>query len=272
MGRTMAGLLAALSISVSAAASNIYTVGVVPQYDARTLHATWQPILARISEELGHRFVLKGANDIPSFEAAYRNGDYDFVYLNPWHAVVAWEVQAYQPILRDMSRELHGVLVVRRDSEIRTLDDLQGREIVFPAPNAMGASLLIRAELTSQHRLLFHPVYVGNHASVYLNVAVGAADAGGGILATLHEQPAALKSRLRILYRTRGVKPHPISVHPRVPGALVKAFVRSMISLSDKLSMRQHLLDIPLQEIGKADISEYLPLQDWGLQSFYDPG
>ncbi len=272
MRRTMAGLLLALSISVSAAASHTYTVGVVPQYDARTLHATWQPILARVGEELGHRFVLKGANDIPSFEAAYRRGDYDFVYLNPWHAVMAWEVQAYQPILRDRSRELHGVLVVHRDSDIRTLDDLQGEEIVFPAPNAMGASLLMRAELTCEHGLSFHPVYVGNHASVYLNVAVGAAEAGGGIFATLHEQPAALKSRLRILHRTRGMKPHPISVHPRVPAALVQAFVRSMIGLADNLSMRRHLVDIPMQEIGRADITEYLPLQTWGLQAFHDPG
>lgn len=134
-------------IALAADAPPTFRVGVVPQYEVSELHERWEPLLARLGERLGARFELVGSPSIPDFEQALAAGTYDFAYLNPYDAVVAHRVAGYEPLVRDRSSSLHGVLVVRRDSPYKSVADLNGKEVAFPAPNALGASLLMRAEL-----------------------------------------------------------------------------------------------------------------------------
>lgn len=80
-----------------------YTFGVVPQFETHQLHTIWEPILEEITSSSGHTFKFLGNQNIPDFEKSIANGEYDFIYSNPWHAVVAWEEQGYIPIIRDTS-------------------------------------------------------------------------------------------------------------------------------------------------------------------------
>jgi hypothetical protein len=68
---------------------------------------------------------------------------------------------------------------VAADSPIQTVAALNGKTVVFPAPNAFAASLLIRAHLAGQG-IRIEPKYVQTHGSVYRAVALGDASAGGG--------------------------------------------------------------------------------------------
>ena len=68
----------------------------------------------------------------------------------------------------------------KKGGNIEHLQQLEGKDIAFPAPNALGASLIIRADLVQLHRVSFTPKYVQTHSSVYLNVALGRMAAGGG--------------------------------------------------------------------------------------------
>jgi phosphonate transport system substrate-binding protein len=124
-----------------------YSVYVVPQFQPVEVHRTWGPVLARIGQEMGVRFELKTAKDIPAFEAEFKAGTPDFAYMNPYHAVMARRAQGYVPLVRDVT-PLSGIVVVRKDDPIKSVKELQGQEIAFPAPNAFGASLWIRALLS----------------------------------------------------------------------------------------------------------------------------
>jgi phosphonate transport system substrate-binding protein len=124
-----------------------YSVYVVPQFQPVEVHRTWGPVLARIGQEMGVRFELKTAKDIPAFEAEFKAGTPDFAYMNPYHAVMAHRAQGYVPLVRDVT-PLSGIVVVRKDDPIKSVKELQGQEIAFPAPNAFGASLWIRALLS----------------------------------------------------------------------------------------------------------------------------
>ncbi len=75
-------------------------------------------------------------------------------------------------------------MVVAKDSPLKSLEDLAGRELVFSAPGAFAASLLTRAELEGRG-IPFQARFVSSHDSVYLNVAKGHYAAGGGIRRTL---------------------------------------------------------------------------------------
>lgn len=255
-----------VSISVSA---KVYRIGVVPQFEAQRIQGIWRPILARLGEETGDEYRLEQAESIPAFEQAFLRGDYDFAYMNPWHAVMAYQGQQYRPILRGADRKLKGILVVKKGGPIQRLDQLKGQVIAFPAPNALGASLLMRAELSKRHGIDFTPRYVGTHSSAYLNVALDKTAAGGGVRRTLGEQTPALQDKLHVLYQTRGVNPHPIVVHPRVEGESVVAFIEAAIAVSATSQGSALFSEIPMTRLMQTNIDDYLMLKAWGLDEFY---
>jgi phosphonate transport system substrate-binding protein len=267
----MKKLIAVAFLSVLALSSHaeIYRVGVVPQFEAQRISRIWQPILNLLSKETGHEFKLEQSESIPEFEKAFLRGDFDIAYMNPWHAVMAYDAHGYRPILRDQSRKLRGILVVKKEGAITSLEQLNGKSIAFPAPNALGASLLMRAELSREHGIDFIPRYVGTHSSTYLNVALGSAAAGGGVKRTLGEQSPALRDKLRVLYQTEPVNPHPLVVHPRVPEELVSRLLALFLSGTEAEKLATLLQDIPIRDAVESSIEDYLRLQDLGLSDFY---
>lgn len=256
-------------LSAASAHSESYTFGVVPQFEARRLHTAWAPLLDALSRRTGHQFKMLGNASIPEFEAAYQRGEFDFIYSNPWHAVIANESQQYEPIVRDGARELTGILVVTEDSGITAVEQLDGEEIAFPSPNALGASLLMRADLARIFGITVTPVYVDTHSSVYLNVILGSTAAGGGVRRTLNEQPENVSSRLRVLYETRPMPPHPISVHPRVPPDVRQQVKEALLQLGAAEDTRQLFADIPMKQPVSTTTEEYKVLESWGLRDFY---
>lgn len=273
-GAVLAAVLAlvmALTAGVGRA-EPVLKVGIVPQFDARVLHNIWLPILKDVGQEVGVTFVIDGAPTIPAFEKALYAGEYDIAYMNPYHYVVAHREQGYQAILRDGARDLFGVLVVRKDGPIHSLDDLQGKTIAFPAPNALGASLLMRAELVREHHLHFKASFVGDHTSAYLNAALGLSAAAGGVMATLQREKPALRSRLRILYETAHVPPHPIAVNPRVPPALRTRLQQAFLKLAATPQGKALFARIPMKRPIATDDADYDSIRALKLDRFVGNG
>ena len=79
----------------------VYVVAVVPQFPAVDIFRTWSPILTRLGQQVGARFELRVARDIPTFEAEVMEGKPDFAYMNPFHQVRAKRAQNYIPLVRD---------------------------------------------------------------------------------------------------------------------------------------------------------------------------
>ena len=159
------GAISALWLTAVPVVAQTYTFGIVPQFEARKLARIWEPIISEIERRTGYDFEIVGSPRIPEFEDSFREGEFDFAYMNPYHAIVAAQAQGYQPLIRDGGRELFGILVVRDDSDYQSVEDLEGQTIAFPAPNALGASLLIRSDLTNHHSIDFSPMYVSTHGS-----------------------------------------------------------------------------------------------------------
>lgn len=247
----------------------VYTVGVVPQFDSRKILAIWRPILDAVEKQTGIRLRLQGSPSIPKFEKQFQAGNFDFSYMNPYHMLIAHNSAGYKPLLRDHGRQLHGILVVRKDDPITELSDLQGKVVAFPAPNALGASLMIRADLQGIRHIDIAPSYVKSHTSVYLNVVTGMATAGGAVQKTLSQQPAEIRDQLRILYRTSKVAPHPLAVHSRVPADVAERVQQAILTLGNSEAGKKMLSKIPMKQVGIAHIDDYKPLEMLGLEPYY---
>jgi phosphonate transport system substrate-binding protein len=264
------GILAiGLALSPLLRADESILIGVVPQFEARKLHQIWQPIIDELSTRTGKKFELSGSPTIVDFERQLLEGKFDFAYMNPYHFIMAQQAQGYNPVVRDTSRKLSGILVVKNDSGIDSPKQLDGKTLAFPAPNALGASLQMRQELTDLFGITFTPNYVKTHDSVYLNVMFNKAAAGGGVGKTLQQQKDSVKNALKVIHKTKPVAPHPVAAHPRVAQALVDSVRETFLQMSNSDEGKALLEQIPMRVAGASTAADYEELISMKLERFY---
>ncbi|NQU59339.1 MAG: phosphate/phosphite/phosphonate ABC transporter substrate-binding protein [Rhodospirillales bacterium] len=266
----IAGLFVGGLLQVTTAkAETVYSFGVVPQFEPRKLANIWTPILKELEKRTGLKFKMVGSPKIPDFEAAFMGGEFDFAYMNPYHSLVAAEKQGYVPLVRDGARELYGILVVPKNSTIKSVGELKDKKIAFPAPNALGASLLMRADMATIYKISIRPVYVQTHSSVYLNVALGQTAAGGGVMGTFKSQPAEIRDALKILYKTRAMPPHPITAHARVSKKDRELVRKAFLDMGKSKEGAALLAEVPIKKIIAASVNDYKKLKSWKLNNFF---
>ena len=248
--------------------TKVYSFDVVPQLTAAKIYTTWSPLLQRVGQEAGLCFELRVWPTIPEFEQKLLKGDPEFVFLNPYHAVLAYQKKKYQPLLADSEDLLTGILVVRTDSSIQSLEALKGKTVSLPAPNAFAASLLIRAEL-AKRKIDVQPVFVKTHSNVYRSVIGKDAVAGGGVNNTLDNEASEVRQQLRVLFETPAYTPHPIVTHPSVPAAVRERFLQAMLKLTQDDAGRKLLDDINLHKPQAVTYAKhYKPLEALQLEKF----
>jgi phosphonate transport system substrate-binding protein len=252
----------------SLAQERVFTIGVVPQFTPVEIYERWGPLVKELENRTGLKFELKTYKSIPEFEKAFLKGEPDFVFMNPYHQVMAYKAQKYIPLVRDKT-PLTGILVVRRDSPVKEVKDLDGKVIAFPAPNAFAASLYMRALLAEKFKIRFIPEYVKTHDNVYRHVILGKAQAGGGVNNTFLRQPEEVKRELRILYETPSTAPHPFSVHPRVPKEVRDKVKRAILDMANEPSMKALLDRVQMPNPVPADYArDYKPLEKLNLEKY----
>jgi phosphonate transport system substrate-binding protein len=248
--------------------SRIHTFDVVPQLTAAKIYTTWSPLLQRVGQESGLCFELRVSPTIPEFEQKLLKGEPAFVYLNPYHAVLAYQKQKYQPLLADSEDLLTGILVVRADSPIKSLDELKGQNVAFPAPNAFAASLLIRAELAKK-KINITPNFVKTHSNVYRSVIGKDTVAGGGVNNTLDNEAPEVRQQLRVLFETPAYTPHPVATHPSISVAVRDRFLKAMLKLTQDEEGRKLLDGINLHKPQPVSYAKhYKPLESLQLEKF----
>ncbi len=207
-----------------------YSFGVVPQQSAKRLAKLWAPILAHISQESGIKLQFKTAKNIPEFEKRLAAGDYDFAYMNPYHFTVFNRDPGYRAVAVRKNQPIKGIMVVRKDSNIQSLQDLSKQKLAFPSPAAFAASVLPRAKL-SNSQITFESKYVSSHDSVYLGVAKGIFPAGGGVKRTLNNTSPKIREQLKVLWTSEAYTPHAIAAHPNVEDSVYDVIQQSFVAM-----------------------------------------
>ncbi len=248
--------------------NDYYTFGVVPQLEQRKIFHVWRPILDELEVRTHFKFKMLGTAKIPDFTRKFLKGEFDFVYMNPYHMIQSIDTQGYIPLVRDGGRYLRGIIVVHQDSKLKSLSDLQNLIIAFPSANALGASLLIKSTL-DKHKIKYQAHYVQTHSSVYLHIAKKLYQAGGGVLSTLVAQKNQIKNSLRIIYKSPPVTPHPISAHPRVLKEARIKVKNALLEMSKSKHFQKYLNKIPINKMIPANIDEYMSLRDLHLERQY---
>ena len=245
-----------------------YTVSIVPQLSTLETYQQWEPVLEKLSEKTGLKFELKLAETIPAFEQQLSHKEPDFAFMNPYHLMMAHKKKTYLPLLRNSSNLLRGIIVIKNDSTISSLSDLNGKELAFPAPNSFGATLYIRGQL-EKNQVKITPIYVKTHSNVYRGVLMGDQIAGGGINITFEQEPEDVRKKLKILYTSPEFPPHPFCASSRIPKSIREKVIDAFIQLSNNEDTAKLLKTIQIPKPIKADYSrDYKQLETLNLDKF----
>jgi phosphonate transport system substrate-binding protein len=221
-----------------------------------------------VEKRTGLSLKLTSMMSVPEFEKELAKSTFDFVYCNPYSIIKSVPSPGYIPLVRD-KEPLRGILLVRKDSPITKLSELEGKKVAFPSPNAIGASLLMRADLARLHHVSINPLYVKTHSSVYFHVVNGLTEAGGGVETTLQEQEPAVRDALRIIYTTREFPSLPVAANPRVPKSDREKVRKALLELSTTKEGKEMFARVPMQEVIATSLDDYAPMRAWGLESFW---
>ncbi len=223
-------LLLASGFSAQVFAKTHYTFAFVPQQSAKKLAQKWQPVLDYLEQQTGDRYQFTTARNIPTFETRLADAQYDIAYMNPYHFTVFNEKPGYQALVKQRNKRIKGIIVVRKDSPIQSLDDLAGQTIAFPAPAAFAATLLTSAEFHLRN-IQITPRYVSSHDSVYLNVARNFMPAGGGVMRTFGNTDPKIRQTLRVLWTTPEYTPHAIAVKQSLPAEVSTRLQQALLTM-----------------------------------------
>ncbi|MGQ7848311.1 PhnD/SsuA/transferrin family substrate-binding protein [Granulosicoccus sp. 3-233] len=264
MTRFLALLLIFLG-SISPVLATEYTFGIVPQQSSTKLAQLWTPILQKLSQQTGMDIRFATAKDIPTFEQRLAAGEYDFAYMNPYHFTVFNEAPGYVAMAHQSDKRIKGIVVVRKDSDIRELTDLDGQTLAFPSPAAFAATILPIANM-EKIGMSIEPRYVSSHDSVYMAVSRGLLPAGGGIVRTFNNTDPAIKASLRILWTSAGYTPHAFAAHPDVAITEREKLTRALVDFANTEDGARLLADMGFAGIQLAEDNSWNDVRDLGIR------
>ena len=249
--------LSAPGTAVADQPASPYVFAVVPQAPPVVMSGLWSPLLERVSRETGIPLQVKLYEGIEALDADLADGVPDFAYVHPEQATRARRMAGYRPLVRNRGA-IRAVLFVERDSPYRSLSSLAGGEVALAGPRSF-CSITLRHEL---RWLGIVPRYVGTAANAYKQVVVGLTPAGGALDYTFGAASPDVREKLRIIYESPPLAPHPVIAHPRVPRAVAERVAGALRALARTEQGSGLLKKVRMEAPVEADYErDYAPLE-----------
>lgn len=250
------------SLPACAADAKVYTLAVNPSAPPVTLNTKWTPLVERLAKETGLEFRLKHYERMAEFERDIWSGVPDFIFSSPIQLSVAHASNGYIPLVRGRQPVAIG-LFVRKDSPIKTIDDLVGKKISFVGNKNLCSVFMQHLLAHQKTNLSFVTEYAGSTKNVLINVILGKSDAGSVFLPEMERQSEETRSQLREIVQTPGIAPHPLSAHPRVPRAIQEALKKGILAIATSPDGAELLKTLSLESPVAADYArDYKALEE----------
>lgn len=245
-----------------------YVVGILPQHNMQKLVALYGPLIEEINAGMPEvRLRIELARDFETFEKKLFSGDFDFALLNPYQTVLSLKhgYRVFGKMADDA--EFRGIILVRKDSLVRTLADLKGKKISYPSITAVAAGML------PQYFLQTHGVdvnrdvenlYVGSQESSIMNVFTGRVAAGvtwPPPWKTFMREHPELAAQLEVKWQTESLVNNGWVVRKNVPAPVADKFAAMLFALNRSAAGRQMLMQLPTSGFEPASNATYEPVR-----------
>jgi len=224
-------LITTLIISCSIFAETL-SFGAISTVDKVIMEKKLKPLMQCISKVISKDLVFKTGFDYSDTIEKFKNGTYDLGFIGPSPFVIATnntkkKLKIIVGLDNKNNGNFHSVIIVRKDSKITNLSDLEGKSFAFGSPKStlsyfMPMNLLKKNNIDTK---LSHFVFLGKHDKVAKYIIMGKYDAGG-----IKESVAKKYSKyLKILKRTKNVPDFIIVASYKMPDKLVRKIQTALL-------------------------------------------
>jgi len=243
-------------------------IGIFPRRNSVKTITFFKPLEMYLSKKLNRRIQLKTSKNFATFWKGVQKGKYDLVHYNQYHYMISHKKYGYTVILKNKEfgeSTITGSIIVRKDSGIKNVTDLTGKEIVFGGgPKAMQSYIYARYLLETNG--LERSEYVVRFAknppnaiiATYLKQA-SAAGSGEKILRLGVVKNSIDTSKLKYLVKGKQLAHLPWAVSKDMPDELqnkIQTILANMVNTSEG---RKVLKMAKLDSLDIATDAEYNP-------------
>lgn len=223
-------LTAALAMhSPGAAAEQAYAFNVLNQRTIALTAQYWNPILTHVSKKSGVPLELKLAKTAKEGNAIAEMGKYDFLYTNHFFTPERDRL-GYKVIARPAGPGIRSQIVVPVDSPIRSLEDLNGKEVAFVTPDGFtGYWLPMDALLKAKVKP--NVVFTGNQEASSAQLRINKVAAAGVNSSVMARYGRRESFEYRALWTSDIYQDLCIMANPKVPAGQVAAVKAAFINM-----------------------------------------
>jgi phosphonate transport system substrate-binding protein len=248
----------------------VYLFGVHPLHNPQRLYEVFGPMMDYLSEQIaGVRFKLEASRNYAAYDEKLYAGKFHFSLPNPYQTINAID-KGYNVFAKmGDDNNFRGIILVRRDSGIRQVSDLEGKAVSYPAPTALAATMMPQYYLQTNGVNVMGDLdnrYVGSQESsvmnVYLKQTSAAATWPTPWLALVKERPE-LENELQVIWETESLINNGLVVLPEVPSDTVQKVHDLIVNLHTHERGKQILRPMELSRFESATNSSYDVVRDF---------
>ena len=161
------------------------TFGFTPVLSESEMRSEFEPLMAYLSEAIGRKVTLYIAKDYGDLRTQMESGAVDIGSYSPFAYVDATrggKIRIIAQSILDGSATYRGLIVVRGDSGLRSVKDLEGKRFAFVDAKSASGYVYPRAMLVERgvdpERYFKETVFAGGHDKVISAVLERRVDAG----------------------------------------------------------------------------------------------
>ena len=211
------------------AADTPYAFNVLNQRSISLTAQYWNPILIYVSKKSGVPLELKLAKTVQEGNALAEQGTFDFLFTNHFFTPERDRL-GFRVIARPAGRGIRSQIIVPNDSQIRSLQDLNGKEVAFPSPDAF-AGYWLPMDALLKAKLNVKPVFTSNQEASFAQLKVGTVVAAA-VNDTVIERYARREGfEYRLLWTSELYNDLCIMASPKVPSEKVAAVQNAFVNM-----------------------------------------
>ncbi len=224
------GMLRPVSAEMLGTSRNPIRMMFVPSGDAQVIVKGGQEVAELLQKETGLHFKTSVATSYAAVIEAMGAGKVDIGWLATFSYVLAkdkYDVELLLVVQRFGSPFYRGQIMVRADSGINSLDNLQGKRFAFVDPASTSGHLYPKTLLLSKgldpKTFFSKTIFAGSHNAVVLSIYKGEVDGGAaydGSRAAVAKSYPDVFEKIKVLAYTKEIPNDTVSVRKELPEGL----------------------------------------------------
>lgn len=253
--------------STSTQKASVYVIGIHPLHNPQRLMHLYGPIVDYINRHISEAdFRLEASRNYEEFERKLYAGHFAFAMPNPYQTMQSTKYGYH--IFGKMSDDdvFRGIILVRRDSDIKQVTDLKGKIVSYPSATALAATMMPQFYLHTHGLDVNRDIenrYVGSQESSIENVLRGHVAAGAtwpvpwSTYVAEHPEKASL---LEVKWETEPLLNNGWVVRSDIPQQITEQFSKLLFSLHNHPEGRLMLKELPISSFEPATDETYRPV------------